>query len=214
MLRLRSCKAGIIAFWGGIFFQNLLSFTSRQLESLHDLVIVWLLVILLVVLFISMSLFRRAKSSLCLDSLFLEQVWTLIPILILISVAYPRLHLLCIQDAFLSKASITLHVIRNQWNWQSERGDLLDHLLDQNELDSLASYEIPIPLSSNLTRLLVSRRDVLHSLGLPSMGVKLDSVPGRLNSTIMEGSLGLTVGSCYELCGSGHRAMPIFFLFF
>lgn len=125
--------------------------------------------------------------------------------------AYPRLHLLCLQDSFRFSPADTLHVIRRQWRWQSEGGELVDHLLDQEKLDELASYEAPMLMSSSsLTRVLVSRTDVLHSLGLPSIGVKLDSVPGRLNATMVEAVPGLTLGSCFELCGSGHRAMPIF----
>lgn len=159
-------------------------------------------------------LFFSRKGALQLDSLLLEQVWTLIPMLILVRVAYPRLHLLCFQDAFYLSASDTLHVIRRQWSWQRESsGEVMDHLLDQDKLDELASFDVPMVCSfSDMVRLLISRTDVLHSLGLPSIGVKLDSIPGRLNATVVESSLGLSVGSCYELCGSGHRAIPIFLL--
>lgn len=143
----------------------------------------------------------------------LEQVWTLIPILILISVAYPRLHLLCLQDSFSLRASNTLHVIRRQWRWQRERREVIDHLLDQEKIDELAAFERPVLLpANNLIRILISRTDVLHSLGIPSLGVKLDSVPGRLNATMVERAIGLIAGSCYELCGRGHSAIPIFFL--
>jgi len=62
---------------------------------------------------------------------------------------------------------------------------------------------------------MVTRRDVLHSLGVPRFGVKLDSAPGRLNVTTVEAPVvGLITGSCYELCGRGHRAMPIYILVF
>lgn len=86
-----------------------------------------------------------------------------------------------------------------------------DHLLDVEELDNLGSYEVPmVTVSSGVSRVLLTRTDVLHSLGLPSLGVKLDSAPGRLNTTTVEVFVpGLYLGSCYELCGSGHRAMPI-----
>jgi len=61
-----------------------------------------------------------------------------------------------------------------------------------------------------LSRILVTRTDVLHSLGVPGLGVKLDLAPGRLNATIVEiVGPGLHVGSCFELCGRGHRVMPI-----
>jgi cytochrome c oxidase subunit 2 len=90
----------------------------------------------------------------------------------------------------------------------------MDHLLDSEKLDELRRYEYPLLMSRNmLLRILLTRRDVLHSLGIPSLGIKLDSAPGRLNSVIVESKrAGLFTGSCYELCGRGHRAMPIFII--
>lgn len=175
---------------------------------------VWLLVILVLVTFISCKVFIRMKSFLLPDSLILEQTWTLIPIVILLTIAYPRIHLLCTQDAMCTNPFYTVKVIRNQWNWQRETLDVLDHLLDSEKLDELRSYDYPflLPLKE-VSRIIVSRRDVLHSLGFPGLGVKLDSSPGRLNVTTVEtSSLGLLIGSCYELCGRGHRAMPIYTL--
>jgi len=89
--------------------------------------------------------------------------------------------------------------------------DSYDHLLDADLLDTSRSFEIPVVLRGRtMTRVLVTRRDVLHSLGIPSLGVKLDSAPGRLNATTVEVfSPGVFVGSCFELCGRGHRMIPI-----
>lgn len=68
-------------------------------------------------------------------------------------------------------------------------------------------------MKQGVVRLLLTRTDVLHSLGVPRLGVKLDSVPGRLNFTTLEASsLCLHWGSCYELCGGGHSSMPLTFL--
>lgn len=148
------------------------------------------------------------------DSKTLEVTWTLIPILILIRIAAPRIFLLCLQDSKVFSPHVTLKVIRNQWNWQRELVETIDHLLDSDKLDELSSYEYPllIPFRKSF-RIILTRRDVLHSLGIPSLGIKLDSNPGRLNSVVSEAnSLGLLSGSCYELCGRGHRAMPIFIL--
>lgn len=185
-----------------------------MLESLHDFIMVWLLVILILVTFISCKVFISIKSFLMPDSLILEQTWTLIPIVILLTIAYPRIHLLCTQDAICTNPFYTVKIIRNQWNWQRETLEVLDHLLDSDKLDELRSYDYPflLPLRE-VSRIIVSRRDVLHSLGFPGLGVKLDSSPGRLNVTTVEtSSLGLLMGSCYELCGRGHRAIPIYTL--
>lgn len=84
------------------------------------------------------------------------------------------------------------------------------------KLDELSSFDYPVLLPlKEVTRIIITRRDVLHSLGIPSLGIKLDSAPGRLNVTTVETTVtGLITGSCFELCGRGHSAMPIFLLVF
>jgi len=93
----------------------------------------------------------------------------------------------------------------------SESADSNDHLVDGEVLDTLSSYEVPLLLRRNTARrFMLVRTDVIHSLGLPALGVKLDSSPGRIRATLTEVSVpGIFLGSCYELCGSGHRAIPI-----
>jgi cytochrome c oxidase subunit 2 len=208
------CVLNIIALWAGISFQNLAGTLSRFLESLHDLIIVWLVVILMLVSIITaLVIFSGYKSIRVIpDSEVLEKTWTLLPIFILFSIALPRIRLLCMQDARCLVPNDTLKVIRNQWNWQRDtHSECYDHLLDADGLDDRRSYEVPLVINSWFrTRVLLTRTDVLHSLGVPSLGVKLDSTPGRLNATIVEViSPGLYVGSCFELCGSGHRVIPL-----
>lgn len=203
----------VIAFWGGLGFQNLVGTTYRQLERLHDAIMVWLLVILILVGFISRKVLKRFKRRLFIDSELLEKTWTLIPMLILITIAFPRLHLLCVQDALCQSPVSSIKVVSNQWNWQreAESYEQNDHLLDPDEVDNLGAFEVPIALVSlGVNRMVITSSDVLHSLGFPRLGLKLDSIPGRLNVTTVEiMSPGLFVGSCFELCGSGHSAIPI-----
>jgi len=75
----------------------------------------------------------------------------------------------------------------------------------------ICSYDSPILFKSMMdVRVLTIRRDVLHSLGVPRLGIKLDAAPGRIRITMLESSFpGGFLGSCYELCGRGHRAMPL-----
>lgn len=184
------------------------------MESLHDWVIVWLVVILAVVRLVRSAVFIRTKGIMVPDSETLERTWTLAPILILLTIAFPRIRLLCLQDAICQRPGFRAKLIRNQWNWQREWEESADHLLDADELDRTGAFEVPFTLPTiKVTRLLVTRTDVLHSIGVPALGLKLDSVPGRLNSTSVEiNSPGYFVGSCYELCGRGHRVIPINFL--
>nr|YP_009346463.1 cytochrome c oxidase subunit II [Xiphinema pachtaicum]AOT84274.1 cytochrome c oxidase subunit II [Xiphinema pachtaicum] len=185
-----------------------------MLESMHDIVMIWLFVITVLVIFLGVSLFFKKGVYLSLESSLLEVSWTLVPMSILIIIAFPSIHLLCLQEQNKWIFS-SLKVFSNQWNWQSEQqNEYLDHLLDVDELEKLGSFEMPVVSSSDKEiRLVLTSTDVLHSLGLPSLGVKLDSVPGRLNCTVIEAMIGFYYGSCYELCGSGHSSMPISMLF-
>ncbi len=201
----------VIAFWSNFNFQNFISIISCKLESLHDIILVWLLIIILLVFWIFFIIRKRPKTSLIPDSSLLEQTWTLTPIVILITIAYPSLYLLCLQDDSLYPF-LTIKLISNQWNWQREFIGFQDHLIDREKLDELSSFDYPliIPVCKTI-RVIISSRDVLHSLGIPSLSIKLDSAPGRLNVTTLEiDSPGLLVGSCYELCGRGHSSMPIY----
>lgn len=171
---------------------------------------VWLLAILLVVLLVGAITIKGSLAFLSPDSEVLEKTWTLIPITILITIAFPRIHLLCLQDSFSQEPNSRIKIIRNQWNWQRESSAVFDHLLDSDLVDFSRAYDSPILSEQGSIRVLLTSTDVLHSLGFPRLGVKLDSSPGRLNTTIMEILRpGIFVGSCYELCGRGHRAMPI-----
>jgi len=168
----------------------------------------------MLVVFIRVKVFMRFKGILFPDSQTLEVTWTIIPIFILIRVAYPSIFLLCLQDSMSQSPNKSLKVIRNQWNWQRESTENVDHLLDFKNIDFISSYESPLLINhSERLRILTVRTDVLHSLGIPRLGVKLDAAPGRISITIMESaSPGIFLGSCYELCGRGHGAIPIHFL--
>jgi len=164
--------------------------------------------------FISSKVVFGKPGYLMPDSELLEKTWTIIPIFILFTIAFPSIYLLCLQDSRNQTPSFSVKVIGNQWNWQRETSDRVDHLLDSESLDVVASYESPLLIKRGCDfRVLTVRTDVLHSLGIPRLGVKLDASPGRIRITVLESSIpGRFLGSCYELCGRGHRAMPIHFL--
>jgi len=201
----------LIAFWSSVKFQNFSWEVSRFLERLHDLVIVWLTVILVVVLVVARNVVLGLKGIRRLDSETLEKTWTVLPIIILVSIAYPSIHLLCLQDSGNQSPNSTLKIWRNQWNWQREVRETVDHLRDSESLDVLTSLEAPVLLQmGRMVRVILVSSDVIHSLGMPRLRMKLDSIPGRIRGTVLECFRpGVFIGSCYELCGSGHRAIPI-----
>lgn len=203
-------------FWGKISFTNLTRVCSSFLERLHDTIMVWLIIIFIAVIIVRVRVTTGTRATrMTPDSMVLESTWTVVPMLILVRIAFPSIHLLCLQDSLCLVPTSTAKVTRNQWNWQRTLlEDYWDHLLDADKLENVGSYEIPLILPNNsYPRILLSRTDVLHSLGFPRLGVKLDSIPGRINSTVVETSVnGVFRGSCYELCGRGHRVIPIYAL--
>lgn len=167
----------------------------------------------------SIILLSSRMDKYTIDSHSLETVWTIIPIIILCFIAFPSLYLLyLIEDV--SRPSLTVKVIGHQWYWEYQysrawrtvgfdsymvhdrRSYNLFHALDVDN-------RLVLPISVNLL-FLVTSADVLHSWTIPSLGIKTDAIPGRLNSLIrMRSFSGLYYGQCREICGSNHRYMPI-----
>jgi len=151
---------------------------------------------------------------------FLEIVWTITPSLILIFIAIPSFALLYAIDEVIDPA-LTVKVLGNQWYWSYEISDsLLDkkfdsYLIPEAELSlgSLRLLEVDNPLILPINthiRFLITSVDVLHSWAVPSLGIKVDAVPGRLNqlSAFIKRS-SVFYGQCSELCGVNHGFMPI-----
>lgn len=149
----------------------------------------------------------------------IELIWTIIPALILIFIALPSLRALYLLDEVKTPA-ITIKTIGHQWYWSYEYSDFpqveFDSYIipsqDINEID-LRLLEVDnrtvIPFNTQI-RLLVSAADVIHSWTIPSLGIKVDAIPGRLNQLrIFCLRPGLLYGQCSEICGANHRFMPI-----
>jgi len=153
----------------------------------------------------------------------LEFVWTVLPSLLLINMALPTFTLLYTMDLVIEPI-FTIKAIGNQWYWAYEINDFPwdpkriafdSFLLDQNQLElgELRLLEVDnfliLPTKTEI-RLLVTARDVLHSFALPSLAIKMDAVPGRLNQVGLNVNLpGVYFGQCSELCGPNHGFMPI-----
>jgi len=160
-----------------------------------------------------------------LESQVIECIWTIIPAVILIQIAIPSLLLLYILDESVD-SSLTIKVLGHQWYWRYEYRDFWSvtrsshvefdsYIIPSNELDSsifrlldvdnrtLVPYNIHV-------RILISSADVLHAWTVPSLGVKADAVPGRLNQVKFIGQRpGIFFGQCSEICGANHSFMPI-----
>jgi len=153
----------------------------------------------------------------------IEIIWTVIPSLILIVVALPSFALLYSIDEVINP-SLTIKCVGHQWYWSYEYSDFelqsgsinFDSYIipeDELEIGELRLLEVDnrvvLPFKTHI-RLLITAADVLHSWAVPSLGIKVDACPGRLNQT----SLfllrdGVFYGQCSEICGVGHGNMPI-----
>lgn len=149
----------------------------------------------------------------------IEVIWTVIPIIILFAIAVPSFRLLYLQDV-VPEADMTIKAIGQQWYWDYEYPDHGDFafsatMVEEEDLvegqPRLLATDEPILVPVNKTvRLLVTAGDVVHSWAIPSFGVKIDAVPGRINETWFRAEReGIYYGQCSELCGSRHAFMPI-----
>ena len=149
----------------------------------------------------------------------LEVIWTVVPVIILLVIAVPSFRLLYFTDR-VEDADMTLKAIGHQWYWSYEYPDHGDFtfdalMLEDDELEEgqprlLATDEaVVLPVGAKI-RLLTTADDVIHSWAIPALGVKMDSVPGRVNETWFQiNSEGTYYGQCSELCGTLHGFMPI-----
>jgi len=196
--------------------------------SLHNWIFLYLVVVsILVVYFLLVIIikFKITTNPLSLKTLnegtSIEIIWTITPALILVSIALPSFRLLYLMDEVIDP-TLTIKAIGHQWYWEYEYTDYIKPVI------KFESYMVPTEdLVSGQTRLLevdntvclptltsirvlVTATDVIHAWTVPSLGVKLDCVPGRLNQTgVYIKRNGVYYGQCSELCGVQHGFMPI-----
>ncbi len=144
----------------------------------------------------------------------IEVAWTLIPVLILVGIAVPSFRLL-FQELDIPKADLTIKATGKQWYWSYAYPDNgkfeFDSLLAQDKQPRLLGVdnEMVVPINK-VVRIQTTGADVIHSFAVPAFGIKIDSVPGRLNETWFKATkLGMFYGQCSELCGKDHAFMPI-----
>lgn len=144
----------------------------------------------------------------------IEIVWTVVPVLILVAVAIPSFRLL-FQQLDIPKADLTIKATGKQWYWSyayPDHGNFeFDSLLAKDKQPRLLAVdnEVVVPVNK-IVRVQTTASDVIHSFAVPAFGIKIDSVPGRLNETWFKATrVGMYYGQCSELCGRDHAYMPI-----
>nr|QUQ05595.1 cytochrome c oxidase subunit 2 [Loxopholis percarinatum] len=200
--------------------QNAASPIMEELLNFHDhaLMIVFL-ISTLVLYMISSTVSTKLTYTATMDAQIMEIIWTILPALILITIALPSLRILYLTDE-VNDPGLTIKTIGHQWYWTYEYTDYNNTAFDSymtpttnlnpGEFRLLdVDSRMVIPMQTQ-TRILVTAEDVLHSWAVPSLGVKMDAVPGRLNQTTLIASRpGIFYGQCSEICGANHSFMPI-----
>ena len=208
-----------------LFFQQPMSPTAEQVYDLN-VFLLWIevvitLFVLGIMAYIMVKFNAKANPtpSKTTHNTFLEVIWTAVPILILVVIAVPSLNVLYFADRT-QDYEMTVKVKGNQWFWSYEYPDHGDIAFDSiiipdDELKKgqprLLSVDNPVVLPANTNiRLLLTSNDVIHNWAVPSLAIKLDTTPGRVNETWTHiNAPGDYYGMCSELCGVNHGFMPI-----
>lgn len=214
-----------------IGFQDGASATFEGITELHNSIFFYLVLISIGVAWVMARIiinFSREKSPIVYKysnhGVLIELIWTITPAFILIAIRFPSFKLLYTMDEIISP-SMTVKVVGHQWYWSYEYSDFVN---DDGESVEFDSYMIPdsdledgqlrlldvdnrvvIPVDTHI-RFVVTGRDVIHDFAVPSLALKIDCTPGRLNQTsVLVQREGVFYGQCSELCGVYHGFMPI-----
>nr|UAT98029.1 cytochrome c oxidase subunit II [Ambulyx japonica] len=209
-----------MATWSNFNLQNSASPLMEQIIFFHDHTLVILIMITILVGYLMLNLFfNKYINRFLLEGQLIEMIWTILPAITLIFIALPSLRLLYLLDE-LNNPLITLKSIGHQWYWSYEYSDFHNiefnsYMIPSNEL-SMNNFRlldvdnrIILPMNNQI-RIMVTATDVIHSWTIPSLGVKVDANPGRLNQTnFFINRPGIFYGQCSEICGANHSFMPI-----
>ena len=215
----------------GLFFQDSATPQMEGIEELHNNIMFYLAIILFTVTWMMITIiknFVHTKSQIAHKYMnhgtLIELIWTITPAVILILIAFPSFKLLYLMDEVMDP-SLVIYGEGHQWYWSYQYPDFTN---SNNEFIEFDSYIVPdtdleegalrmlevdnrviIPELTH-TRFVVSAADVIHSFACPSLGIKCDAYPGRLNqSSVYLNRQGTYFGQCSEICGILHSSMPI-----
>lgn len=204
--------------WASLGLQDRNSPIIEQLNFFHDhSLLILILVTTLVGYLITLLFFNKLNNRFLLHGQTIEIIWTILPAFVLLFIAFPSLRILYLLDE-INNPIISLKTIGHQWYWSYEYSDFNNIEFDSYIIKEInensfrlldVDNRIILPINNQI-RILVTATDVLHSWTVPSLGIKIDANPGRLNQTnFFINRPGLFFGQCSEICGANHRFIPI-----
>nr|QVV23855.1 cytochrome c oxidase subunit 2 [Hyalomma asiaticum] len=205
--------------WSQLSFPDMNSPIMEQMAFFHDHSMMIIIMITVMTLYMIMNIMiNNFTSRSLMEGQEIEIVWTIIPAITLIFIAIPSLYLLYLTDETFS-SQISIKILGHQWYWSYEYSDFnkeFDAFMIP-EMDLIANSfrlletdnKLVIPTNTNI-KYLITSMDVIHSWTIPSLGMKMDAVPGRLNQCFSFSKRpGMFFGQCSEICGANHSFMPI-----
>nr|YP_009341840.1 cytochrome c oxidase subunit II [Mindarus keteleerifoliae]AKM70081.1 cytochrome oxidase subunit II [Mindarus keteleerifoliae] len=204
--------------WMKMNFQNSNSPLMEQLIFFHDHTIFIIMMIMIMISYLMIFLMKNKFINIKIsENQLIELIWTSMPPIILIFIALPSLHLLYLMDEIKSPI-LTIKIFGHQWFWSYEYSDFSkiefdSYMTNNNNKETFRLIEVDnktiLPFKSNI-RLLISSDDVIHSWTIPSLAIKMDAIPGRMNQiNLFMNRPGQFFGQCSEICGINHSFMPI-----
>lgn len=213
---------------GEITLQKQFTPTGHTARWLHDVLLLPIItiisVLVLVLMLYVMVRFRQSANptpSKTSHNTVIEVIWTVVPVVILLAIAVPSIGLLADQYKPAPKDAVTVKVTGYQWYWGYEYPDngipeFVSNLLPRDKAEAngepylLAPDNRMVLPAGRPIKLIITGADVIHAFAVPSLWVKMDAVPGRLNEkTFTIEKPGVYYGQCSELCGARHGFMPI-----
>nr|WEF74964.1 cytochrome c oxidase subunit II [Amblyomma cajennense]WEF75042.1 cytochrome c oxidase subunit II [Amblyomma cajennense] len=205
--------------WSQISFPDMNSPIMEQMAFFHDHSMMIIISITIITMYMIINIMMNSFTSRSMmEGQEIEFIWTIIPAITLIFIAMPSLHLLYLTDEIFN-AQTSIKIIGHQWYWSYEYSDFNKEfdsfLIPETELDMNSfrlletDNNLMIPFNT-MIKFLITSADVIHSWTVPSLGMKMDAIPGRLNQTFSIAKRpGLFFGQCSEICGTNHSFMPI-----
>nr|UXX50239.1 cytochrome c oxidase subunit 2 [Haemaphysalis flava] len=205
--------------WSLISFPDSNSPIMEQMTFFHDhSMLIIIMITIITIYMICNIIMNNFTSRSMMEGQEIEIIWTIIPAVTLIFIAMPSLHLLYLTDELFS-SQMSIKIIGHQWYWSYEYSDF------NKEFDSFMIPEqemmknsfrlldtdnnLVIPFNTTI-KFLITSADVIHSWTVPSLSIKMDAIPGRLNQAFSFSKRpGLFFGQCSEICGANHSFMPI-----
>lgn len=207
-----------------MYFQDPASPVMEKIYNFHDFVLyitVGIVVFVLCLLTYTCIRFRKSRNpvpSTRSHNILIEIIWTVIPVIILVIIAFPSMKILHFMEKKFDP-DITLKVVGHQWYWEYEYPDhkfsFDSYMIKDKDLQPWqprlleVDNRVLVPVGAKV-KVLITSYDVIHSWAVPALGIKTDAVPGRVNETWFQITKpGVYYGQCSEICGIGHGFMPI-----